>query len=384
MDDTLVNGVFAGNSGFSSTPFGQRVSQAFREGTGILLGLDVQSLIQSHAQHPDQAVLNRIGADSLRYLIVEQKSLRGMTQNTAVLNFDGERHGLASWLGAPGPMGGLGFVSPQAQFAASIITKNPQQMIEELFTLLQSKGPEGLAKLEELQRLTGVDLKQDIAASLGSEMTIALDGPMVPIPSWKAIIEVNQPERLQQSIQKLVTALNIEGQKNGFGVTLAADAVVSGRPTTYTIKVTGPATAPEIHYLYSDGYLVAGSTSELILNAVRSRTAGVRLDTSGTFRRLLPTDQHANFSGLIYQNAQEALKFLSNIAPDQQQTARELAEKIGPTLIGAYADADRIQVTTFGSSMDLLMQTAMAPMFHVDHTRASNKPGTPKPMIAYR
>ena len=100
----------------------------------------------------------------------------------------------------------------------------------------------------------------------------------------------------------------------------------------------------------------------------------MRLDTSGTFRRLLPTDQHANFSGLIYQNAQEALKLLSNLAPDQQQTARELAEKIGPTLIGAYADADRIQVTTFGSSMDLLMQTALAPMFHGDHAEFSKKP----------
>ena len=83
-------------------------------------------------------------------------------------------------------MGGLGFVSPQAQFAASVITKNPQQMIEELFALSQSQGPEGIAKLEELQRLTGVDLKQDIAASLGSEMhdSLSMD-PMLPIPSWK-------------------------------------------------------------------------------------------------------------------------------------------------------------------------------------------------------
>lgn len=382
-DEALVNGVFAGNSGFASTPFGQRISQAFREGTGILLGLDVQSLIQSHSG-ADQTVINRLGADSVRYLIAEQKSFRGSTQHTAVLNFDGERHGLASWLGAPGPMGGLGFVSQRAQFAASVITKNPQQMIDELFALAQSKGPEGLAKLEELQRLTGVDIRQDIAASLGSEMTIALDGPMVPIPSWKAIVEVNKPDRLQQSIEKLVTAINSEGQKHGQGVTLTTDPVVSGQPKTYTIKATGQTTAPEIHYLYSDGYLVAGATKELIVNSIQSRAAGMRLDTSQTFRRLLPTDQHANFSGLIYQNAQEALKLLSNLAPDQQDAARELAEKIGPTLIGAYADTDRIQVTTFGSSMDLLMQTALAPIFHGDHAKSLRKSGTLKQTAAYR
>jgi hypothetical protein len=383
VDEALVNGVFAGNSGFSATPFGQRISQEFRDGTGILLGLDVHSLIQTNAK-PDQTILNRIGADSVRYLIAEQKSFRGSTQHTAVLNFDGERHGLASWLGAPGPMGGLGFVSPQAQFAASVITKNPQQMIDELFAMAQSKGPEGIARLEELQRLAGVDIRQDIAAALGSELTVALDGPMIPIPSWKAILEVNKPDLLQQSIQKLVTALNIEAQKQGQGIALTLDPAVSGQPKTYTIKAAGQAPITEIHYLYSDGYLVAGSTKELILNSVQSRNSGMRLDTSQTFRRLLPTDQNANFSGLIYQNAQEALKLLSNIAPDQQEAARELAEKIGPTLIGAYADADRIQVTTFGSSMDLLMQTALAPIFHGDHSRLLKKQGTLKQTAAYR
>jgi hypothetical protein len=281
-------------------------------------------------------------------------------------------------------MGGLGFVSPQAQFAASIITKNPQQMIDELFALAQSKGPEGLAKLEELQRMAGIDIRQDIAAALGSELTVALDGPMVPIPSWKAILEVNQPDRLQQTIQKLVTALNIEAQKHGQGVALTVDPAVSGQPKTYTIKATGQSPIAEVHYLYTDGYLIAGSTRELILNSVQSRNSGVRLDTSQTFRRLLPTDQNANFSGLIYQNAQEALKLLSNLAPDQQQAALELAEKIGPTLIGAYASADRIQVTTFGSSMDLLMQTALAPIFHGDHSGLLKKSGTPKQTAAYR
>jgi hypothetical protein len=87
---------------------------------------------------------------------------------------------------------------------------------------------------------------------------------------------------------------------------------------------------------------------------------------------------------VIYQNAQEALKLLANVAPDQQEAARDLAEKIGPTLIGAYANADSIQVTTFGSSMDLLMQTALAPMFHGNYSRMQKKPGTLKETAAYR
>ena len=49
-------------------------------------------------------------------------------------------------------------------------------MIEELFALVEARGPEA-AKLEELQQLAGVDIQQDIAASLGSEATFAVDGP---------------------------------------------------------------------------------------------------------------------------------------------------------------------------------------------------------------
>jgi hypothetical protein len=122
----LINEALAGSTGFAATPFGQRISQAFREGTGILFGVDLQTFIREEASHAkDTTVLNRVGGDGVRYLIAEQKSFNGTTQHSAVLNFAGSRHGLASWLGAPGPMGGLSYVSSRAQFAASIITKDP-------------------------------------------------------------------------------------------------------------------------------------------------------------------------------------------------------------------------------------------------------------------
>ena len=151
-----MNGAFAGGTGFSATPFGQRIGQAFQDGTGILLGIDLQAFVHSKTnQEKDKQISSRVGTDGLRYLIAEQKTFNDNTQHSAVLNFDGPRHGLASWLAEPGPMGGLGFVSPHAQFAASVITKNPQDMIAELFALAQAHGPDGIAKMEEIQRLTG-------------------------------------------------------------------------------------------------------------------------------------------------------------------------------------------------------------------------------------
>jgi FecR protein/Putative zinc-finger/Protein of unknown function (DUF3352) len=387
VDETLVNSAFGGSTGFAATAFGQRIDQAFREGTSILLGVDLHSVIAKEATKPaEQTVVNRLGVDGLRYLIAEQEAFRGKMQHSALLNFDGPRHGIASWLGAPGPMAGLSFVSSSAQFAASVITKDPRLMIEELFALAQSGDGKALAELQKLEQTAGVDLRQDIAASLGSEGTFAIDGPMLPVPSWKLIVEVNQPERLQQAVEKMVSAMNTELQKRGQrSVVLESEpGTDSTRTTLYRIRFTGQENAPEIHYVYSEGYLVAGSTRPLVQQALQSRASGLGLDRSDRFRRLLPTDQHANFSALMYQNATETLKFLANLAPDQQEQARELAGKIGPTLIGAYADADRIQVTSFGSSMDLLMQTAFAPMFHGGKSRVMQKHGTPGQAIAYR
>ena len=73
VDEAFVNGVFAGNSGFASTPFGQRISQAFREGTGNPARFGCAEPDPIAPERPDQTVLNRIGADSVRYLIAEQK-----------------------------------------------------------------------------------------------------------------------------------------------------------------------------------------------------------------------------------------------------------------------------------------------------------------------
>ena len=102
-----------------------------------------------------QAILTRTGGDGVRYLIAEQKTFNDKTQHSAVLNFDGPRHGLASWLAAPGPMGGLSYVSSRAQFAASVITKDPRQMIEELFALVEAQGPKGREEFDRMQRLGG-------------------------------------------------------------------------------------------------------------------------------------------------------------------------------------------------------------------------------------
>ena len=58
VDPAAVNGAFAGSTGFSATPFGQRIGQAFQDGTGILLGIDLQAFVHSKTnQEKDKQIL---------------------------------------------------------------------------------------------------------------------------------------------------------------------------------------------------------------------------------------------------------------------------------------------------------------------------------------
>ncbi len=60
---------------------------------------------------------------------------------------------------------------------------------------------------------------QDLADTLGGEVTFALDGPILPTPSWKVVAEVRDPGRLQSTIQQLVTDVNdhVKGEHQGAG-----------------------------------------------------------------------------------------------------------------------------------------------------------------------
>ena len=75
VDEAAVNGALAGTSGFASTPFGQRIGQAFREGTGILFGIDLQSIVQAKTKDtPDKTILSRLELTAFVISLAEQKT----------------------------------------------------------------------------------------------------------------------------------------------------------------------------------------------------------------------------------------------------------------------------------------------------------------------
>ena len=116
----------------------------------------------------------------MKYFVLDQKESEGKTHTRAVLSFSETQKGIPSWLAAPGPMGSLDYVSPDANVVAGFVVKNPVAMVDDLIGVLDTVSP-GLRKnLEQIQADHGLDLRRDIAAPLGGEFAFAIDGPIIP------------------------------------------------------------------------------------------------------------------------------------------------------------------------------------------------------------
>ena len=155
-----------------------------------------------HDQH-----FAKSGFAAVQYLIAERKDINNQPLNHAELTFNGPRQGIASWLAAPAPIGALDFVSKDAGAAAAFIAKNPSQMLDDILAIAGNNAEAEMAKGESELKIR---FRQDVADTLGGEVAFALDGPILPTPSWKVVLEVYSPGRLQSTIQQLIADVNNE------------------------------------------------------------------------------------------------------------------------------------------------------------------------------
>src|SRR5258706_3610809 len=265
---------------------------------------------------------------------------------------------MASWLATAGPMGTLDFVPPDASFSGSFVVKNPGTLLQELVVLAGSKtGP--AEYLDKFQQETGINLLNDVASTLGGEITVAVDGPL-PTPSWKVAVEVENPSRLEWSIEQLVKTAQRDAADAGVQQT---SETVNGL-TYYTL--TAAKLPTDINYVFTDGYLLIAPTRALLTSSIQNRASAVTLSRSAAFRAQLPQDGHVNFSGLLYYDLGsvvgpmvDQLKSSGIMTPEQQKAASMLTANRGPGLIYAYGEPDRIVAASrsgfFGLGLDTLI-----------------------------
>ena len=345
-------------SSFTGNPFRDRIAKIYEEGAGLVVAANLEKVVAQtkafRGKGPEaekhESALNQLGVLSVKYFVLDQKEAGGKTQTHAALSFNESQRGIPSWLAAPGPMGSLEYISPEANVVAGFVVKNPMSLVDDLLGVLQTVAPELHKTLQQQQNAHGLDIRNDIAAPLGGEFAFAIDGPILPTPSWKMVFEVNDPQHLQQTLGRLVTELNKEAAKFGKTGLALEQTEIGGRPY-YTLK---SADFPlEVNYAYANGYMIVGPSRALVERSIRSRDAGVSLLRSATFIAGLPSDGNANFSAVFYHNlaplvqpfADRIASTADNLPRGPQQAVKAMASSMPPTLAYAYAQGDTITFT---------------------------------------
>jgi hypothetical protein len=351
-----------GKSAFVSTPFHERIKQVYEQGAGLVVAANLERVVKqataARTKGADTAkqeeALKQLGVLSVKYFVLDQKETSGKTHTQAVLSFSEAQKGVPSWLAAPGPMGSLEYISPEANVVAGFVVREPVKLVDDLLGVIETVSPDLRQNLDKLQADHGLDLRRDIAAPLGGEFAFAIDGPILPTPSWKMVFEVNNPEHLQQTLQKVVGEVNKEAARFGKAGLVWDQGEIAGR-AYYTLRSAD--FGLEVNYAYINGYMVVGPSRAIVERSIRSQEAGYSLLRSAKFTAGLPADGNANFSAIFYHNlaplvqpfADKIASSAGNLPQEQQQAIKSLAADMPPTLAYAYANADSI---TFAANTD--------------------------------
>lgn len=344
--------IAAGGGGFGGTDFGKRILNVYSQGAETLVAVNFGNIVNT-TQHENTPAFRSSGFSNVKYLIATRGESSNQGDNRLTLEFEGQRQGLASWLAAPAPMGSLDYVSANAGAVFSVVGKQPASMVDDIFNMVSGEDANFQKDLAETNAKLGFDIRDDLASALGGEMTIALDGPVLPTPSWKAIVEVNSTGAVQLALEKIIQHINLEAQREGQpGVTLDQQQV-RGR-TFYTVHAKGPGLTMEYDYTFADGYMLIAPSRALLIAALEAHADGTSLARSASFHSILPSDNQANFSAMFYQNLGPILQPLaSQLTSNQFAVLQQLAADSKPSAICAYGEQDRIEVATNGKLLDL-------------------------------
>lgn len=364
MVEDVVGSVVAGTQkvaaegGFYATSLGQRVSAAYDEGVAWLLAVDLGAALDSAISTNDVAREDRIFVTELGLLdadslVATQRTTEDGGEARAELVFDGPRRGIAAWLAEPGPMGALDYISADAYVASAFVIRDPEVLLAQTLEFAAETGRGLGSDIAEAGAATeGLALIEELAASLGGEVAIALDGPVLPKPSWKVVLEVYDAPGLQQAIEDLVASWNNRpGSEEGPALELA-EGRVAGR-TSYALRRRDSG-AELLNYVVADGYLIAAPSKALVERAIQTAEIGNSLPATSEFASRLPRDERADFSAVFYRNMEPVLgPMISGLAgssealtPEQEAALQELGRDLSASLAYAYAEEDRLTLAS--------------------------------------
>ncbi|HUI55201.1 MAG TPA: FecR domain-containing protein [Bryobacteraceae bacterium] len=373
--NALEAAVPALDSGFPSTPLYARILQEYSEGTGMLVCAD----LSQPGQQPFAGA---------RYFIAGEKEAGNQMVASATLGFDGPRTGIAAVLASPSPMGSLDYISPDATVLLAFVVNDPVAIVDQVLAVKQGSPKAADRALSDASQQTGFDVRHDLAGSLGGEFALAMDGSVMPVPSWKLVTEVYDPQRFQATLQKVIDSYNRDAVKAG-QKPMRTGQETMGDHTYYMVGAANPSPLLEAHYTFDDGYLIAAPTRALVTRALQMKTAGTSIRHSAEFIELTPRDHHLNFSVVIFENIGNTLAPLAALANAfapkgaVPPNAMQKLANVKPSLYAVYGEPDRITMAAngnvVGSALTDLMSGNLARMTGLPQFLGTHRERTPYP-----
>jgi type IV pilus assembly protein PilA len=329
---------------FVTTALGQRVVKEYQGGVTLLAAADVQKILDEvPAGARQNETFQRSGFADAKYLVWEHKNVAGRDVSQTELSFRAPRRGPAAWLAKSGPLNSLNFVSPKAIVAGTVLLNNPAQIFEDIKGLESASSANPFASVEAFEKILKLSLKDDLLSTLGGELTVELDSLDPPKPGWRAILSVRDVRHLQQTLSTLLAAWHIEAQQ-----------FEDGGVTYNTLRIPSSPAPMEIGYAFVDGYLVIGSSRELVADAVRLHKDGESLGKSKTLLASLPSGHALEASALVYQDpiAMTALR-LRQIAPEVAESVAQISRGVTPAVVCVYGEESSIREASSSGAYDL-------------------------------
>jgi type IV pilus assembly protein PilA len=346
-----------GGATFASSGLGQRLTQAYQGGANSLFAVDLRKVIGlvEKGNPQTRAILEKSGFADIKYLLAESTFSTDGSANRGELTFNGPRHGVASWIAAPGPMGALDFVSANPSQAGDVLLKSPAQILDDLRDIM---GEAAFANLPQMEAQLNVNLKQDLLSKLGGEIAFELQpppenavgsavstfagaAPVPKIPAIRLILRVTDPAGLQQTLSRLLALAPLErGQREEDGVVFH----------TLTPAATPGAPGLSINYFFLDGYLVIASDAATARDALRVHRNGNALAKSGKLHDA--TRGPANASMVSYQDFGQMMgSLLGQLPPEVRQMVPIVGDiKTKPDVVRVYADESSFRAVANSSA----------------------------------
>jgi hypothetical protein len=345
---------------WDDSPFRAQLAAAYANGTSWLFGVDLKAMLAKAAEsaRPQDAqggvikladLWERMGIMDAEYLIFERTESADGANLRAEISFDQPRRGIAGWLAAPAPLRAAEFVSPDAAFAAAALTKRPEALVAEALTWIGPERP-------DVDDSVDLEAMRVLAGTLGGDVAVALDGPVLPVPSWKVIVEVNDPIGFQSAFLGLTTRINERVASHGHEGRIVVEREDVGNRTDWVVRFTGlEAGADTMRYTFADGYLIAAPNRVLIDRAIEQRGNGYTLIRSTAFVALLPSDNQINVSAFVWEHLGPtvgplASRVAGTLDSEQARALEAMAAESQPHLATAYAENQRIVVSSRGGA----------------------------------